>query len=95
MNKNTSDTTISFNTPLDVKQRLQKMAEDNGITISVLMRMSAMNILQNGFHVEPTLEPSTYLRSAIDAAEQEIAAGTTVTVANEAELGNYLDALKH
>lgn len=94
MNKQISDTTISFNTPLDVKQRLQKMAEDNGITISVLMRMSAMNILQNGFRVEPTLEPSPYLLSAIREAEQEVVDGTTTTVASEAELGNYLDALK-
>lgn len=94
MNKHTSDTTISFNTPLDVKQRLQKMADDNGVTISVLMRMSAMNMLQNGFRVTPTLEPTPYLRTAIHDAEQELENGTTTTVSSESELDNYLDALK-
>ena len=88
------EVTISFNAPVDVKSRLQKMAEKNGLSVSVLMRMSAMQILNNGISIEPNFEPSDELKHAIASAEHDYKAGELTTVENEAALLDHLKDLK-
>lgn len=95
MNKQATESTISFNAPLDVKARLQRMANDNGLTLSTLIRMSLVQVLNKGVRIDPTLEPSAYLVDAIKQAEGDVAAGKTTTVSNESELLAHLKDLKN
>lgn len=87
-------TTISFNAPGDVKTRLQKMADQYGITVSDLMRMSAMRIIDQGITIEPQLEPTPYLQKLIKEAEADYRAGSTTTITSPAELAEHLDSLR-
>lgn len=69
------------------------MADDNGVTISVLMRMSVMQLLSRGISIEPTFEPKDELVTAIHDAEMGMAKGELKTV-KAGELAEYLGALK-
>ena len=91
---NKPEVTISFNAPIEIKSRLQKMAEKNGLSVSVLMRMSAMQILNNGISIEPNFEPSDELKHTIATAERDYKAGKLTTVDSEAALLDHLKDLK-
>lgn len=93
MSKN-AESTITFNTPVSVKNRLQDMAKANGLTISDLMRMSAQQILNKGIKIEPTYEPSDYLINAIQEGEKDLADGRLTTVGSPEELDDYFKKLK-
>lgn len=93
MSKHT-ESTITFNIAVDVKDRLQDMSKKNGITISDLMRMSAMQVLNKGINIEPTLEPSDYLMNAIRESEKDLAEGNTTSVKSANELTNHFQKLK-
>ncbi len=90
MSKATSETTLSFNTPLDVKMRLQKMARENGVTISDLMRMSAMHLLNKGLRIDPSIEPSEYLLNSLKEADEDMKRGETTVVVGEEKPADYL-----
>lgn len=87
-------TTISFNAPTNVKSRLSKIADANGITISDLMRMGALQILAKGMVIEPELEPTPYLKKLIREADADYAAGRTTTVSSSKELDAHLSNLR-
>lgn len=70
-------TTISFNASSDVKNRLQKMAAQYGITISDLMRMSALKVVDEGLVIEPGLKPTPYLETVMREADDDIKHGRT------------------
>jgi antitoxin component of RelBE/YafQ-DinJ toxin-antitoxin module len=89
-----AESTITFNTAADVKDRLQEMAKKNGLTISDLMRMSAMQVLNKGITIEPTLEPSDYLINAIRESEKDLAEGNTTSVKSADELTDHFQKLK-
>ncbi len=88
------ESTITFNTPIEVKNKLQDLANANGLTVSDLMRMSAMQLLNRGIMIEPRLEPTNYLANAINEAEDELKKGETITVDSAQGLTNYLGKLK-
>ena len=88
------ESTITFNTAADVKDRLQEMAKKHGLTISDLMRMSAMQVLNKGITIEPTLEPSDYLLNAIRESEKDLAEGNTTTVKSADELTDHFQKIK-
>lgn len=83
-------TTISFNASRDVKSRLQSMADSYGITISDLMRMSALRMIDRGIMIEPELQPTPYLERAIRKAEEDYKAGRNIT-----SFDNAKDAIAH
>ncbi|PJE65156.1 hypothetical protein COU91_03135 [Candidatus Saccharibacteria bacterium CG10_big_fil_rev_8_21_14_0_10_47_8] len=87
MNKTT---TISFNAPQDVKSRLQRMADSYGITISDLMRMSALKVADEGITIEPELEPTPYLEKLMRKVDKDYKAGRNITSFDNAE-----DAIAH
>ena len=89
-----AESTITFNTATDVKDHLQEMAKKNGITISDLLRMSAMQVLNKGITIEPTLEPSDYLINAIRESEKDLAEGNTTSVKSADELADHFQKLK-
>lgn len=72
-------TTISFNAPKDVKSRLQRMADNYGITISDLMRMSALKVADEGITIEPELKPTPYLEKIMREADADYKAGRNVS----------------
>lgn len=88
-----AESTITFNTHTDVKNRLQDMAKANGLTISDLMRMSAMQILSRGIKIEPVFEPSDYLIGAIKEGENDLAKGNVTIVDSPGALGKYFEKL--
>ncbi len=94
MSKPATESTISFTAPTEFKRRLQAMADDNGLTLSNLIRMSLTQALNKGVRIAPATEPSEYLEAAIREAEADYAAGTTTTIGSEAELRDYLAHLK-
>lgn len=89
-----TEATISFNAPIDIKSRLQSMADKNGLSVSTLMRMSAMQILNNGINIEPNYEPSDDLRHSIAGAERDYRTGELTTVEGESALIDHLKDLK-
>jgi|GEM_PF-2770002 len=93
MNKATS-TTISFNATNDIKGRLQRIADSYGITISDLMRMSAVQIVNRGISIEPSIEPSDYLLSAMKSAENDLQAGNTTSISSADDLTSHLAGLR-
>ena len=93
MSKN-AESTITFNTQTDIKDRLSDMAKENGLTISDLMRMSAAQILKYGIKIEPTYEPSDYLKNAINEGERDLANGDLSGIDSPEALSTYLDKLK-
>jgi len=84
---------ISFNIQTDIKNRLSDMAKENGLTISDLMRMSAMQILSRGIKIEPNYEPSDYLKNAISEGERDLAKGYLFSVDSHEALSAYTDKL--
>lgn len=93
MNKATN-TTISFNATNDIKGRLQRIADSYGITISDLMRMSAVQIVNRGIAIEPSIEPSDYLLSAAKSAENDLQTGNTTSIASVDDLTSHLAGLR-
>lgn len=78
-------TTISFNAPNAVKSRLQRMADENGITISDLMRMGALQIVTKGIVIEPELTPTPYLEKLMQKAEEDYKTGRNITSFDNAQ----------
>lgn len=87
-------TTISFNAPSSVKNSLHKMADANGITISDLMRMGALQIVAHGIVIKPELEPTPYLERVMREAEEDYAKGRTTHISNPDELAKHLAGLR-
>lgn len=93
MNK-VASTTISFNATNDIKGRLQRIADSYGITISDLMRMSAVQIVNRGIVIEPLIEPSDYLLSAIKNAEDDLQTDNTTSISDVDNLVSHLAGLR-
>ena len=85
----TKQTTISFNVNVKLKKKLQNIADNYGLTISDLMRISATQLTSKGVSIEPTLEPNDNLSSLSKAAENDYKNGQTNTVDSVAGLDKY------
>lgn len=85
----TQQTTISFNVNVKLKKKLQDIADNYGLTISDLMRISATQLTSRGINIEPALEPNENLARISQTAENVYKSGQTNTVDSVAELDTY------
>jgi antitoxin component of RelBE/YafQ-DinJ toxin-antitoxin module len=91
MNKVSTESIISFSAPTPLKHRLQQFADDNGVSVSVIVRMSVMQTLRNGINIVPELEPNESLRHAIKKADNEYATAKSSmdVIATPADVDDY------
>lgn len=85
----TKQSTISFNVNIKLKKKLQSIADNYGLTISDLMRISATQLTSQGITIEPELEPNDTLAKQTKAAVADYENSTTTTVDSVEALDKY------
>ncbi len=80
----------------DVKEQLQEFSEEVGLSVTALLNVQIKQILRDrSFTVEAPLEPTEYLKEAIQATDEELKNDRKgmITLKSPADIDAFFDKL--